>query len=67
MNTDGIQRRHLPFTGNARNRMADKRLKNNKSVGLDRIQSEILKTLNTETIRNIHKLMEHIWEDEIIS
>ncbi|KAL4096954.1 hypothetical protein QTP88_021820 [Uroleucon formosanum] len=43
-----------------------KRLKNNKSSGSDGIQSEILKALNSETIMNIHKLMEHIWEEEVI-
>lgn len=43
-----------------------KRLKNNKSSGSDGIQSEVSKALNNETITNIHKLMEKIWEDEII-
>lgn len=41
-----------------------KKLKNNKSSELDGIQSVILKALNGEKITYIHKLMEHIWEDE---
>ena len=39
-----------------------KRLKNHKTPGEDGIQAEILKSLDEETISNIHNLVELVWK-----
>ncbi|VVC33730.1 Hypothetical protein CINCED_3A022291 [Cinara cedri] len=43
-----------------------KRLKNHKTPGEDGIQAEILKSLDEETISNMHNLVELVWKEEKI-